>query len=1533
MDKLSLEASKLIKKFGEASKHPDLANFLVSASVLSPYLTSQLNAFADRGFALKFGRSGQGTRANSNEVIVDPDVINSYMRTDIGRKQFATLLAHELGHILSPGGLNDPVTTPDAAVRSAHRAEGIALTSEMIVASQLGLGPSRGFSYSDNSQLKPSGSLSSEFKLMTDSADVKNWTMNTDAARAAVSAQSSLVEKFGGWSGQARSSIAPKLTYDEYNKGYAALTKCGISDPNTIDWEKVFPNQIKIETDINNECKIKSVKDLPLKTGGTMHLEGLIDGQGKLLSAAITMGLEENAKVDSAALRLVKTFNGSDDVPTYELKSGTGSTSRGNIASNGNISFHVDGKIYVFSEDKQIGSFTLANNTGTLADGTSGNFRYDAASGQITRSSNNIGGLNVNGFAYTDRSNNGIRWNDRSYQFNDVNAASSADHAAWAALSNGALDKSSFENFVNASTDFLVNNRFTYTPGIQYTPSFPLPDLFPIGAFYESKSTVTDRADSIAQRTFRILNSTNLALSATQLGNFDTNRDGQLNGSELNGLSAWTDSNEDGIAQTPELTTLSMAMMRAGLTTVRATDYGFYTAGNASFRSEAQLQRAPASPSGDREPFLPRAQFSSYDFLRRSDNTYYINATQYIQFGPNQVKINSNNRDSLIGTDGDDSFSANYYAAYNGIYFNTDLLVKFYAGGGNDLMGGSSRNDTLWGGTGNDALWGYEGNDTLYGEEGNDELIGGAGNDLLDGGTGDDMLFAEAGNDTLIGGDGNDELQAGDGNDALYGGAGHDRLFGQAGDDTLYGGDGDDVLVGFTPSNDSKQTLAGGESDNDTLRGGRGDDSLYGGLGNDTLDGGEHNDLIFGDAGNDTLFGSAGEDELDGGAGNDSVDGGAGIDKIFGGVGNDTLWGGSGNDILVGFTPSNDSKQSLSAGETDDDTMYGGTGDDYMVGAFGNDQMWGGTGNDEAQGGVGDDQLYGEEGNDRLFGGAGNDVIYGGTGDDIIVGGAASNEAALAVGVSDSNFLYGGTGNDIIIGGIGNDYIDGGAGADQMEGGKGDDIYIVNSVNDVILEHAGEGYDTVIASSNAMLGTNVEELRLLEGGNFNGTGNSGANKLIGNSQANILDGVTGADIMIGGQGNDIYYVDDLGDRVIELAGEGNDTVLSSISHTLGAQIENLGLLDFSKPEKGVADGVDILVYGYPKANELDYMQGNAVRDYAGTCALTSIANLAIQANQNLSEAQVVQRAIDNQWCVTDSTVSDYERGGSNYLGQRALLDSYGIRNGLMQGYNEQGIANLIKGGRGVIIAVNAGKLWGEDAYLDGGAVNHVVTVTGVACDAATGAINGFYIADSGRGLVSDMTRYLSLEEFRRDANVANAYSIYTIDPIKLRNENIDGTGNELANIITGNRGDNILTGGRGNDTIIGQAGNDTYRFSRGDGIDTIIDSDATQGNIDVLELSGIHQQNLWFRHVGDDLQINVMGTADQIVVKSWYGTGAQESTGRIERIKTADGLNLHDTDVEQFVQAMAGFAAPSAAQTSWTNGQTSNGRILMTVTH
>jgi Ca2+-binding RTX toxin-like protein len=58
---------------------------------------------------------------------------------------------------------------------------------------------------------------------------------------------------------------------------------------------------------------------------------------------------------------------------------------------------------------------------------------------------------------------------------------------------------------------------------------------------------------------------------------------------------------------------------------------------------------------------------------------------------------------------------------------------------------------------------------------------------------------------------------------------------------------------------------------------------------------------------------------------------------------------------------------------------------------------------------------------------------------------------------------------------------------------------------------------------------------------------------------NRLDGGRGADSMSGGSGSDVYYVDDGADSVDEVGDSSEDTVIASVTWTLGANCENLTL--------------------------------------------------------------------------------------------------------------------------------------------------------------------------------------------------------------------------------------------------------------------------------------------------------------------------------------------------------------------------------------
>ena len=160
----------------------------------------------------------------------------------------------------------------------------------------------------------------------------------------------------------------------------------------------------------------------------------------------------------------------------------------------------------------------------------------------------------------------------------------------------------------------------------------------------------------------------------------------------------------------------------------------------------------------------------------------------------------------------------------------------------------------------------------------------------------------------------------------------------------------------------------------------------------------------------------------------------------------------------------------------------------------------------------------------------------------------------MPVGTNGNDTLTGTSGSDILEGLGGDDILDGLGGADTMRGGLGDDYYYVDNAGDTAIEAAGEGTDTVESTVSFTLGSHVENLTLSGANAINGTGNSLANILIGNGAANILDGSFGADTMQGGGGHDTYIVDNAGDVITELAGGGTDTIQSSLSYILGAEL-------------------------------------------------------------------------------------------------------------------------------------------------------------------------------------------------------------------------------------------------------------------------------------------------------------------------------------------------------------------------------------------
>jgi len=546
--------------------------------------------------------------------------------------------------------------------------------------------------------------------------------------------------------------------------------------------------------------------------------------------------------------------------------------------------------------------------------------------------------------------------------------------------------------------------------------------------------------------------------------------------------------------------------------------------------------------------------------------------------------------------------------------------------------------------------------------------------------------------------------------------------------------------------------------------------NVYGTNNNDNLVGTAGNDIMWGYGGDDILNGMGGADTMQGGTGNDTyyVDNagdvvieyaGEGIDTVFSSV-SYTLGANVERMVLTGADAINGTGNDL------DNTFYGNGA--YSISNTGANQFTGGLGNDTYYLGVGDTVVESAgEGIDTVVAGfiAGGFTSYtlGANVENLNLSHRTANVTAIG---NELNNVIAANGNYSSTGG--NDVVDGGLGADTMSARGGNDTYYVDNAGDVVNEYAGEGNtDLVISSVSYTLGANVENMTLV-GTGLTATGN------------NL---------------NNTYNINNAGNSVIEGINGGTDTIMSSVSYTLDANVENLTLVG-TNAINGIGNELDNSIYTQSNTVENvltgglgnDYYnlyEGDTVVEYAGEGVDTiTVHNLAPTLPFNQESVNYTLSAN-----VENLTLAVYLVNGFSYK-------AYGVGNSLDNFISVQGSTNddVLDGGAG---ADTMSAELGNDTYYVDNAGDVVIENAG---------------GETGNDTV------FSTVSYTLGANVENITLSGTLD--------INATGNALNNAIKGNTANNVLNGGGGSDVLTGYAGSDIFVFNTAPGasnVDTITD--------------------------------------------------------------------------------------------------------------
>jgi Ca2+-binding RTX toxin-like protein len=367
------------------------------------------------------------------------------------------------------------------------------------------------------------------------------------------------------------------------------------------------------------------------------------------------------------------------------------------------------------------------------------------------------------------------------------------------------------------------------------------------------------------------------------------------------------------------------------------------------------------------------------------------------------------------------------------------------------------------------------------------------------------------------------------------------------------------------------------------------------------------------------------------------------------------------------------------------------------------------------------------------------------------------------------------------------------------------------------------------AAGNTLKGSAAADRLLGLAGADTLMGGAGADWLEGGAGADKLDGGAGADVMIGGADSDTYYVDNVGDAVVELTGGGTaDMVYAAISYILGAEVENLALTG-SAAINGTGNELANKLTGNGAANTLDggagddQLSGGAGDDRlfggAGADKLDGGAGADAMIGGDGNDSYVVDNAGDSILEVAGGGSDSVTASISYVLG--AELETLSLSGSAAINGTGNDLGNKITGNSGAnILDGGAGddQLYGGSGVdkLIGGVGNDKLDGGAGADTLIGGAGNDSYVVDDSGDLITE------LAGGGTDTVTASASYVLSaeIETLTLSGSAaINGTGNAQANRITGNSADNILDGKAGNDTLSGGAGHD--RLIGGSGFDQL----------------------------------------------------------------------------------------------------------------